>query len=129
MRCGDVAAKRQQACLDALDQVRTPGPHIQIFPSRKQGIPNRFTILAAIQIELKSSLMRPAGAGDDHVLALKIYRLVSEKFRTYDIVTKHPRDQFISPRALDRQRGDVWLKYLDIEFCRRRKTLAVKQHI
>ena len=73
--------------------------------------------------------MRPAGARDDHVLALKIDRLVSEKLRAYDIVTKHPRDQFISPRALDRQRGDVWLKYLDVEFCRRRKALAVKQHV
>ena len=125
----DVATKRQKPCLDPLNQIRTSRTHIQILTRRKEGVPKCFAILTAVKIQFKATLVGPPGAGDDHILPLKIYCLVSEKTRADDVVTKYAGHQFISLGSLDRQWRNIRLEHLDIKMGGCREALAVQQHV
>ena len=72
-------------------------------------------MFTAIEVDLKTALVRPARAGDDHVFALNVDGFVTEETGRDDLWSEHPADQFVSFRALHSKWRDVGLKDLDVQ--------------
>ena len=104
MRCvivSHVIAVGQQPTLNPFDQVWATRTYVQVFTSRKQGIPQWHADIATLNVDFKTALLGITRTGNRHLAAFKVKPVKAEETDVADAFTEHTNQQFFSLRTLN----------------------------